>query len=573
MEILKRSDRSNPKVSLILLDWNVRESFHFLNYLDNQTASRDEFEVILIEYYSTVSDVAKKHADQIDCWAILQMPDDIYYHKHLMYNAGIILSHGEICVVCDSDAMASPTFIQTIIDEFKKDPNIVLHLDQFRNIRQDFYPFNYPTFEEVLGAGCKNYDNGKTKGLVDKTDPLHNRNYGACMCALRSRLIDIGGADEHIDYLGHICGPYDMTFRLVNKGCREIWHDKEFTLHTWHPGAAGVDNYLGPHDGRHMSSTAIAALTIGQTEPFVINKAIALMRQNIDTKNEILLNNLVDAEYLQDWKEEKLDLMYKQNDTYFSRKQSVGNYYGFRMVKKEGKVAGFIQLQNDKYLEKNFAETNLLADDFPSLKKKIDKILTRKQKSVLHLTRTFIYMVASIRYLHNHVIHRATYLLKSKKRSQPHDEGKNISAKFKKKNKYNSIEKRGWLEKVKRQLKHYHNRIDQFRCETTNICENVERLILFLHTTNYQNQPGLKTILYVDRRSVRIWTELLAKLHVIQRIQVTIINNSDCVFNEFNPRKCSTEKQQRLVSSLLFTRFYPIFSEFIKESQDNVIVI
>jgi len=68
--------------------------------------------------------------------------------------------------------------------------------------------------------------------LLDKADPLHTRNYGACMSALREDLVDIGGADEHLDYLGHICGPYEMTFRLVNAGRKEIWHPKNFfTIH------------------------------------------------------------------------------------------------------------------------------------------------------------------------------------------------------------------------------------------------------------------------------------------------------------------------------------------------------
>jgi len=31
MKFLKRSARRNPKVSLILLDWSVRESFHLLH--------------------------------------------------------------------------------------------------------------------------------------------------------------------------------------------------------------------------------------------------------------------------------------------------------------------------------------------------------------------------------------------------------------------------------------------------------------------------------------------------------------------------------------------------------------
>jgi hypothetical protein len=280
MKILKRSRRRSPKVSFVLLDWSVRESFHLLHYLSRQTAPRDDFEVIVVEYYSRESPALRPHLSQVDTWAILGMPSTCYYHKHVMYNAGIVLARGDILVFCDSDAMARENFVQAIVEAFDSDPNIILHLDQFRNMRRDFYPFNFPSFDAVLGPGCINNRGGRTKGIADPEDPLHELNYGACMCARRLDLIAIGGADEHLDYLGHICGPYEMTFRLANFGRREMWHATEFLYHTWHPGQAGVDNYLGPHDGRHMSTTALEALSSGRVKPHVENWAIQLLREN-----------------------------------------------------------------------------------------------------------------------------------------------------------------------------------------------------------------------------------------------------------------------------------------------------
>ena len=175
----------------------------------------------------------------MDQWIILGMPSNVYFHKHLMYNIGIVSGRGKIITVCDSDAMVAPTFVESIIESFEEDRNIVLHMDEVRNIDKKFYPFNYPSIEEVISEGCINWKDGKTTGLLDQEDILHTRNYGACMAALREDLINIGGADEHIDYLGHICGPYEMTFRLVNAGKKEVWHQEEFLYHTWHTGQAG----------------------------------------------------------------------------------------------------------------------------------------------------------------------------------------------------------------------------------------------------------------------------------------------------------------------------------------------
>lgn len=275
MKIVKRRARARPEISLVLLDWSVRESFQLLHYLGRQTAAREAFEVVVVEYYGRESPALAPFQGTVDTWALLEMPSSCCYHKHVMYNAGIVLARGEVVLFCDSDAMVRDTFISSIRTAFQTDERIVLHLDQFRNLRRDLYPFAYPSFEEVLGPGCINNAGGRTRGLMAPDDPLHARNYGACMAARREDLIAIGGADEYLDYLGHICGPYEMTFRLGNRGLRERWHPTEFLYHTWHPGQAGEGNYMGPHDGRQMSSTALDALATGRTGPLVENPAVA----------------------------------------------------------------------------------------------------------------------------------------------------------------------------------------------------------------------------------------------------------------------------------------------------------
>jgi hypothetical protein len=301
MRFLKQSTRKAPRLSLILLDWSVRESFHLLDYLRHQSIDRDQFEVIFIEYYSRIAEPLKQFADQLDTWVLLEMPESCIYHKHLMYNCGLALAHGDVVVLCDSDAMVMDSFVETILGHFKDRQQIVLHLDQFRNTRRDLYPFKYPSFDEVLGDGCANNVDGKTAGIVDRIDPLHSRNYGACMCARRADLIAIGGADEHIDYLGHICGPYEMTFRLLNNGFKEVWDEAEYLYHTWHPGQAGVDNYQGPHDGRQLSSTALTALMTGRVFPLVENEVIRLIKQREPMSEVFFQEHLIDERYLRAW--------------------------------------------------------------------------------------------------------------------------------------------------------------------------------------------------------------------------------------------------------------------------------
>ena len=340
MRFIKRSSRKKPRVSLVLLDWSVRESFHVLHYLARQTVPRDDFEVIIIEYYSRVSEALRPFAAQVDTWLVLEMPPNVYYHKHLMYNAGIAVAKGDIIMIGDSDAMVKSTFIATIVRNFDAEPNLVYHIDQFRNLRRDFYPFNYPGFDEVLGEGAINNVGGKTAGVVHTEDSIHLRNYGACMCARRSDMIAIGGADMHIDYLGHICGPYDRTFRLINYGRREVWDVEEFTYHTWHPGQAGADNYLGPHDGRHMSSTALEAATSGRIAPLTESETIRLLRAAPDTSPEQALAVLIPERALRDW-----DLAYVEANASHLRwadyKVPIGTYKGFRVASELGRLFAY----------------------------------------------------------------------------------------------------------------------------------------------------------------------------------------------------------------------------------------
>lgn len=268
------------KLSIVLIDWGVRESFHSLDYLNRQTAPRSDYELIWLEFYGRKSGQVRKHTavgpaarPALDKWLVLGYPENLVYHKHRLYNAGLLAADGDVCVICDSDAMFEPTFVERVIRAFDETAYAVVHLDQIRNDRRDFYPFNYPTFEQVKGVGCINWwENRTTRGLYTEYDRLHRANYGACMAARRGDLLAIGGADEHPDYLGFVCGPYELTFRLRNRGRRERWLTDEYLYHTWHPNQTMLNaDYQGPHDGRYLSLRALHARATGQTRPTLRN--------------------------------------------------------------------------------------------------------------------------------------------------------------------------------------------------------------------------------------------------------------------------------------------------------------
>ena len=115
-----------------------------------------------------------------------------------------------------------------------------------RNRDKKYYPFNYPSLDDITTTGKNNFIDGKPAGLWDEGDIIHTRNYGACRSALWEDLIASGGADEHVDYLGYICAPYEMTWRLVNAGKKEIWHESEWTTTCGTRANSGTETILVP---------------------------------------------------------------------------------------------------------------------------------------------------------------------------------------------------------------------------------------------------------------------------------------------------------------------------------------
>ena len=238
----------SKKLSIIILDWNVRESYHTLKYLNNQSIPRDQYEIIWVEFY-------KKKIDEegIDKHIILGNEDSVFYHKHQMWNMGVQKSEGEIVCLADSDAIYTRDFVKTVLEFFDKNKEkSCLHFDQVRSKSEEFYPFNYPDIDDVKATSF-NWKVNTTEGILDKSMPYHLKNWGACLCVKRFDYIYYGGLDEHEDYRSYFCGPYDLSFRLKNAGFKVVWHEKEFIYHTWHPLDADTKQKLPLTDGRNMA--------------------------------------------------------------------------------------------------------------------------------------------------------------------------------------------------------------------------------------------------------------------------------------------------------------------------------
>jgi hypothetical protein len=303
-ELVWYRPRPGCRLSIILLDWGVRESFHSLHYLNRQTVARDHYELIWLEFYGRKPLKLQemvfrqgKNTPLLDQWIVAGYAGDTIFNKHRLYNLGLLVSQGHYCVICDSDAIFTPDFVAKLLEGFAATPDAVLHVDEIRNADPRFHPFSYPPISEVLGAGCINWNGTTSRGLANSPDIIHEANYGACMAAPRDIMISIGGADEHLDYLGYICGPYDMTFRLINHGLSERWLRDEYLYHVWHPNESGINtDYQGPDDGRGMSLRALEARANGRVEPYLENPWVQQTRRGQRLDVHQLLQALADRD-------------------------------------------------------------------------------------------------------------------------------------------------------------------------------------------------------------------------------------------------------------------------------------
>lgn len=268
----KNTSEETPLVSIILLDWSVREWFQALEWLPRQDIARGKYEIIWVELYDRVVPEALEIAD-----VVITCGQQGIYRKHDAYNVGLLHARGQVITVCDSDAVFPPDFISSIFDSFALEKpggvrSLVLMHHEWRTATT--YPGPLSSIQDL-----------------NKYEWLELwPNAGACMSVLRTDAIHFGGFDEHRSFRGYLCGPYDLGWRLVNAGVPEIWHHESTALwHFAHPDPPGSWNQkfswklwrevAHPHVDYH-ALTAVEAFSTGRLLPLKENPAIYRIRMS-----------------------------------------------------------------------------------------------------------------------------------------------------------------------------------------------------------------------------------------------------------------------------------------------------
>lgn len=250
----------NVELSIIMLDWSVREKFFALDWLNQQTIDRGRYELIWVELRDRRLPEVEAKVDSL----LTLRQTERYYREHLGHNAGLAQSHGRIVTMCDGDAVYPPEFVASVLDAFAE-RKVLMHHQRRSNAP---YP-DGATIEAIAAHGFSE--------LIPNTS--------ACVSMLRRGAIGFGGLDEHESYDGYWCGQNELAWRLINSGVPEVWCESLYLYHFRHPGDSGRGSSLdevsplsGQIDGHN--TTGVDAFRDGRLLPLVENQEIHRLRMD-----------------------------------------------------------------------------------------------------------------------------------------------------------------------------------------------------------------------------------------------------------------------------------------------------
>lgn len=208
----------NPSISVIMVDGSFRESFFSIDYFENQTLPRDNYEIIWMEYYDDVKPTLAQKVNNYSNFQVLCLGRSGEYHSSYCFNAGIMASKGNILVIPDADIIVEKDFLESILDEHELISNLVIYI----------YRLDEPKSKHV-----EPYSLDHLRKVCKLINPI---NYGGCVSARKKWFIEINGYEQHPVFgSGFHANGLDIYTRFKNLGLLIKWHPKLRIFHPWHP--------------------------------------------------------------------------------------------------------------------------------------------------------------------------------------------------------------------------------------------------------------------------------------------------------------------------------------------------
>jgi hypothetical protein len=215
------------KISVVMVDGSFRERFHIVESLSRQTLTREDYEIIWVEFYDDVNDEIKNN-ERVKVITLNNASGD-EYHSSFCFNEGIRSSKGEIMVIPDADVMVEPTFLESVLKEHEECDRLVMYFNRLNEDEEDH-------------TEDKSYDIEYLKKVGKHSTP---GNFGGCLSVRKKWLLEINGYDQDpVFATGAHANGHDVYTRLKNHGLHVMWHPVEMLYHPWHPYPKGFgDNY------------------------------------------------------------------------------------------------------------------------------------------------------------------------------------------------------------------------------------------------------------------------------------------------------------------------------------------
>ena len=97
--------------------------------------------------------------------------------------------------------------------------------------------------------------------------------------------------------------------------------------------------------------------------------------------------------------------------------------------------------------------------------------------------------------------------------------------------------------------------------------------MLFLTKKRSTLEEAGETVVYVDRKSIKIWIATLSKIGIISKSDVRLVQSVDQARLEFLENKDQDGWGYTLVSSLLYSRFYSSILDYRIESRQKFFIV
>lgn len=208
-----------------MIDGSFRENTFGARYFSEQDFPDDEFEVIWVEFYSSVPE----SVTNVDKVKVIKLgnPPETTYHSSYCFNAGIKAAQGELIVIPDADQIVERNFISKLWDKHQEYD------------KQVIYAYRY---DERKEGELESHDIEVLREKCKLKNPI---NYGGCLSVRKKWLEAINGYEQHeIFSTGFHANGLDVYTRFKNFGLAIRWDPDLRMYHPWHPFTlAAADSY------------------------------------------------------------------------------------------------------------------------------------------------------------------------------------------------------------------------------------------------------------------------------------------------------------------------------------------